>query len=33
VHTIASLAETRGEDPDELGRQIDANASAAFGLP
>jgi TatD DNase family protein len=32
VHTIASLAETRGEDPDELGRRIDANATAAFGL-
>jgi TatD DNase family protein len=32
VHTIASLAEARGEDPDELGRRIDANASAAFGL-
>jgi TatD DNase family protein len=32
VHTIASLAQTRGEDPDELGRRIDANATAAFGL-
>jgi TatD DNase family protein len=32
IHTIASLAETRGEDPDELGRRIDANAAAAFGL-
>jgi TatD DNase family protein len=32
VHTIASLAETRGEDPDELGQRIDANATAAFGL-
>jgi len=32
VHTVAALGETRGEDPDELARQIDANATAAFGL-
>jgi TatD DNase family protein len=32
VHTVASLASTRGEDPDELARRIDANAAAAFGL-
>jgi TatD DNase family protein len=32
VHTVASLAATRGEDAEELGRQIDANATAAFGL-
>jgi TatD DNase family protein len=32
VHTIASLAETRGEDASELGRRIDENAAAAFGL-
>jgi TatD DNase family protein len=32
VHTVASLAETRGEDPEELGRRIEANAFAAFGL-
>jgi TatD DNase family protein len=32
VHTVAALAETRGEDPDELARLIDANAAAAFGL-
>jgi TatD DNase family protein len=32
VHTIASLAETRGEDASELGRRIDENAVAAFGL-
>jgi TatD DNase family protein len=32
VHTVASLAETRGQEPDELGRRIDANASVAFGL-
>jgi TatD DNase family protein len=32
VHTLASLAETRGENPDELARRIDANAVAALGL-
>ena len=32
-HTVAVLAEVRGEDPDRLGAQIDANASAAFHLP
>jgi len=32
VHTLASLADTRGEDPEELGRRIDENATAAFGL-
>ncbi|HEY3017755.1 MAG TPA: TatD family hydrolase [Gaiellaceae bacterium] len=32
VHTVAALAEARGEDPDELAHQIDANATAAFGL-
>jgi TatD DNase family protein len=32
VHTVASLAETRGEEPDDLARQIDENATAAFGL-
>ena len=32
VHTLATLAEARGEDAAELGRQIDANATAAFGL-
>jgi TatD DNase family protein len=32
VHTIAALAEARGEDADELAGQIDANAAAAFGL-
>jgi TatD DNase family protein len=31
--TVAELAKVRGEDDDELGAQIDANASAAFGLP
>jgi TatD DNase family protein len=33
VHTLATLAEARGEDGDELERSIDANATAAFGLP
>jgi TatD DNase family protein len=32
VHTVASLAETRGEDPDDLAARIDRNAAAAFGL-
>ena len=29
-HTLAALAEARGEDADELAAQIDANATAAF---
>jgi TatD DNase family protein len=33
VHTIAVLAEVRGEEADELAAQLDANAAAAFGLP
>ena len=32
VHTLAALARARGEDVAELERQIDANATAAFGL-
>jgi len=32
VHTVAALAEARSEDPAELAAQLDANASAAFGL-
>jgi TatD DNase family protein len=32
VHTVAALAETRGEDKDELAQQIVANAAAAFAL-
>ena len=32
VHTVAALAEARGENADELAAQIEANASAAFGL-
>jgi TatD DNase family protein len=33
VHTLATLAEARGEDPVDLERAIDANATVAFGLP
>jgi TatD DNase family protein len=32
MHTLATLAEARGEDTAALARQIDANATAAFGL-
>jgi hypothetical protein len=32
VHTVAALAAARGEDPDTLARQIDDNATTAFGL-
>jgi TatD DNase family protein len=32
VHTVAALAEARGDDPTELAAQIDANAAAAFAL-
>ena len=32
MHTLAVLAEARGEDEAELAAQIDANATAAFGL-
>jgi TatD DNase family protein len=32
MHTVAALAEARGDSPDELGARIDENASAAFGL-
>jgi TatD DNase family protein len=32
VHTIAALAETRGEDAKELAARLDANAAAAFSL-
>jgi TatD DNase family protein len=31
-HTIAALAEARGEDADELAARIDANATTAFAL-
>ncbi len=33
VHTVATLAEARGEDADELAVRIAANAAAAFHLP
>ena len=32
VHTLAALAQARGEEPDALERRIDANATACFGL-
>ena len=32
VHTAAALAETRGEDPDELAARLEANATVAFSL-
>jgi TatD DNase family protein len=32
LHTLAGLAAARGEDPADLEAQIDANATAAFGL-
>jgi TatD DNase family protein len=32
VHTLAALAHARGEDAAELAQQIDANATACFGL-
>ncbi len=32
VHTLAALAELRGESRDDLAAQIDANATAAFQL-
>ena len=33
VHTVAALADVRGEDAGELAARIEANAAAAFGLP
>ena len=33
IHTIAALADARGEDRDELAARIDVNAAAAFRLP
>ena len=32
MHTLGSLAQARNEDPEELERQIDRNASECFGL-
>jgi TatD DNase family protein len=33
VHTVAALAQARGEDADELAARIEANATACFSLP
>jgi TatD DNase family protein len=33
VHTLTALAQARGEEPAELERQIERNASECFGLP
>jgi TatD DNase family protein len=33
VHTVAALAEARGEDAADLGRQIELNAVSVFSLP
>ena len=33
MHTLVTLAEARGDEPTDLERMIDANATAAFGLP
>ncbi len=33
VHTLAVVAAARGQDPDDLGRTVEANASALFRLP
>jgi TatD DNase family protein len=33
VHTLGTLAEARGEEAGALGRAIEVNAAAAFGLP
>jgi TatD DNase family protein len=33
VHTVAALAAAREEDVAELAERVDANATAAFGLP
>ena len=33
VHTLAALAQARGEDPPELERQIELNAAECFALP
>jgi TatD DNase family protein len=32
LHTVAVLADTRRDDPDELAARLHANAAAAFGL-
>jgi TatD DNase family protein len=33
VHTVAALAEARGEEPGALSARLHANAAAAFDLP
>jgi TatD DNase family protein len=33
VHTIAALADARGEEPQALAARTHENAAAAFGLP
>jgi TatD DNase family protein len=33
VHTVAALAEARGEDAADLGRRIEQNAVSLFSLP
>jgi TatD DNase family protein len=33
VHTVAALAEVRGEEAEELAARIDENATRAFNLP
>lgn len=33
VHTVAALAEARGESPADVGRQIEENAALLFSLP
>ena len=33
VHTVAVLAEARGEDAEDLAARIEVNATAAFSLP
>ena len=33
VHTVAALAQARGEEPAELGQQIERNAAECFALP
>jgi TatD DNase family protein len=33
VHTVAAIAEARGESSDELAARIDVNAATAFRLP
>ena len=33
MHTLRALADARGEDAQELERQIERNAAECFGLP